>query len=233
MRLYELISFLPKTTTKSFSDRSEKIKKVPNTYPMGKGHFGAAYVHDSPKRQGEITKYAKAGSVSGVSNNKKEERTSKQDAYLAYIKMVIDFEKDGSHNPYFPRINELRVFKEPDGTEYYKIDLQKLYPIENSKISGNEDLMLSIAEHMFDFELGHEPVKMTGYEISKNLMYAADGEYPNIAGLKDPQLLDAMTMIDKLTRTNPKKFHWDLGSNNVMWRITGTMPQLVFTDPIA
>ena len=61
MRLYELIDFLPRATTKTFKDRSERIKKVPNTYPAGKGHFGTAYDHDSPKRSGEIIKYAKAG----------------------------------------------------------------------------------------------------------------------------------------------------------------------------
>lgn len=233
MRLFELISFLPKTTTKSFKDRLKKVKQVPNTHPMGRGHFGSAFVHDSPKRKGQVIKYAKAGSVDSVQRSTGGEQTIKNDGYMTYIKMVIDFEEGGGHNPYFPRIDELIPFKGPDGNEYYKIALQKLYPIDNPKISGNEDLMLSIAEHMFDFEPGTEPVKMTGYEISKILMYAADGEYPNISGLKDPQLMDAMTMIDGLVRTTPQKFHWDLGSGNVMWRITGTMPQLVFTDPIA
>lgn len=228
MRLYEVISFLPKTTTKSYDDRIKRKSNVPSSRVLGRGHFSTVQNVDSPKRLNQVSKTGRAGRV-GLSAPRPIDILEK-DGYLSYIKMVNEFEEEGRYNPYFPRIHKLKLYRTPTGNLEYDADIEKLYPLNASKITTNEPLMNSIYHDMFEVE--REPEEsITGSTIARQLDLISQGEFGNVKSLKDDNLHDALELID-IVRTN-NGLTWDLGAQNFMWRITGTRPQLVFTDPLA
>lgn len=217
MRLYELIDFEPKKSKQTRWSQDYKTASGTKSKELGQGSFGTAYDIDSPKRLNQVTKVGQGGNLrdAGVDN-------IAEDGYLMYLKCVYDYEQAGNSNPYFPRIHDLKIRKnEHDGAISYRANIEKLYEYETEKIEGNEDLMLAMYDHMFHRTDDHP-------DIIHALNMVRYGKH-NI--IKDPELKEAIIIIDGIIEKG--NFSCDLYPQNLMWRITGTMPHLVFTDPIA
>lgn len=220
MKLYELIDFTPKKSNIdkiAYSNRVNKATKPP--VDVGNGHFAQVTQHDSPKRLNQVNKVGTAGQVGGKGPDPRPR--VEEDGYLSYLKMVQD---DTSQNPFFPRIHDLKIRKDPEtGNLTYNVKLEKLFSFD--KIYDNPELVSSMREHLFNVE--NERVEH--YSLS-TLIYAAcnDSDYDLV---KDPQFLEAIKKIDAIAT----RYHhaWDIGPGNVMWRMTGTMPQLVLSDPLS
>jgi len=220
MKLYELISFDPVQTKRSTSDFMNKFRDRPEFKDIGVGSFGRAMQVDRPKRLNQITKIGVAGKIGRKGIDKVDDPS--KDGYLSYLKMVHKIEQDGGYNPYFPRIESLRIKKSKNGEIHYHTDLEKLYPYKTSKIIQNQELMSSLKDEMFHITKHNED-----YDLSMLVMVACDGER---SWIKDPELAKAVSLIDKVAAKG--HFRWDMGTNNMMWRITGNRPQIVITDPL-
>jgi hypothetical protein len=217
MRLFELINFEPKNTKRDYKTHANRISDTTKSKYQGSGHFAKVSHHDTPKRQNQVRKSGVAGMI-GLDHPRRVTDPA-EDGYLCYIKMVVE---SGNKNPYFPRIHNVKTFRAPDGTIYYDVDLEKLYPYETEEISGNEDLISSLRDRMF---IDDENTKDDG--ISSLIL---NSDY-DVSHIKDPKLKEAIIKIQAVAKEGDHS--WDLGPSNMMWRITGNMPQLVFTDPIA
>lgn len=222
MKLYELFDNEINKTTRPYQSTVNKIASV--SEPSGKGHFAKVYKTDSPKRLNQVTKVGKAGSIGYKAPVGTHDINN--DGYLSYINMVREFQEAGGYNPFFPVVKKLKIYKEKEGL-YYIADIEKLYPLKTSKIIDNKELMSSLKEQWFNTE---EFEWMEDANIGSVFLYVFDLPYPDDA-IKDQNLKSALKMIDKLRKQGD--FSVDMGSENIMWRITGTMPQLVITDPLA
>ena len=232
MKLYELINFEPKQSSQDRVNYSQKVRAKTNAKSLGAGAFGAAYDINSNKRLNQVTKIGRVGKFNALYDIV-DAKTVDEDGYLIYLKEVYELQQGGTHNPYFPRIHDLTIRQNPDGTMMYRVNLEKLYPLYTPKLIDNEDLMKSLCNGMFnlDYEL---PDNFSVTElIAKKLNIC--GKY-NGKAIRDPNLNQALTIIHRLIQegnTNGGRLSLDLHGGNIMWRITGTMPQLVLLDPIA
>jgi len=149
--------------------------------------------------------------------------------------MVDHYKKQGVNNPYFPVIHDLKIMKGEDGKLHYRVNMEKLIPFTSPKILGNEDLMASLCDHMFGKDIkdkeqldSSELADMYGDLIRHELKRGLK----NSNAVKDEDLREALLTIKDVMNDNPRLTE-DLHSGNIMWRITGHIPQLVLVDPLA
>jgi hypothetical protein len=222
MRLYELIDFTPKRSNidkLAYSDRVGKGSGDPE-----EGHFAQVTQHNSPKRLNQVNKVGTAGKIGDKNPDPRSE--VQEDGYLSYLKMV---QEDDSQNPFFPRIHDLKIRKDPTtGNLTYNVKMEKLYSFND--IYDNPEMLAAMREHLFgdDGSESEENEILQDYTLGQLIVTACDGQQDLI---KDPQFLEAVKKIDAVV--NRYHHNWDMHSGNMMWRMTGTMPQLVITDPIA
>lgn len=156
----------------------------------------------------------------------------KGDAAGYYIQAV---HTAGLHNnPYLPRT--LSKPKTQDGVQ--TVEIERLVPFTAPKIIENEELMLSMWEHWFTIpltsgiksslgtrEFGRVFAQAVTYRIIPAALHRGD-----MSAIRDADMREALQFIHALK--SKYKFFEDIHTENVMWRMTGTMPQLVFTDPL-
>lgn len=230
MKLYELIDFEPKKTSRDYDKLKQTVRGIGNSQRLGSGAFGAAYDIGSNKRLNQVTKIGQAGAYkfNPFSNADDSIDSSEADGYLSYLKMVYDWQENGNNNPYFPRIHDLKVFTDSNGKISYRVNLEKLIPFESKKVIGNEDLIKSLCEHMFTSDvIWHDGY--FGDTILNIINRALTSDSFRYIG--DNDLKRALIMISKIIKSN-KSFNEDIHAGNVMWRKTDGMPQLVITDPL-
>lgn len=226
MRLHEIIDFKPRDTKKSQNDYINRIAQKTPSKLLGVGAFSTVKHFDSPKRLNQVRKFGIPGEIEDDTGDTKLLAEIHEDAYLSYVKMVYDFEMQGIYNPYFPRIHKLKVRRNDEGGLFYDIDMEKLKPY--NIFEYNDELLQSIKEHMVDLSKVDDHIKFS--PIDRCLRrYLRDSEYDMIV---DDNLKFALEKINELRFSN-KRFRLDMHEGNIMWRITGTMPQLVITDPLA
>lgn len=230
MRLYELIDFKPKSSNQSIGTYSSRVQQATKPVHLGTGSFGVAYGTNSPKRLNQITKIGKAASMPGGRIIPTDE--IKNDGYLSWLSTVGEYRKKGSNNPYFPRIDDLKIMKDATGKLHYRVNMEKLYDFRYMPILDNVDLMSSLCNKMFGEDVKN-PDHEVGYSqyadlIQRNLREGT--KHPS--EIKDENLKQALSIIRSLLDSN-NDFMEDMHSGNIMWRITGTIPQLVIVDPIA
>lgn len=227
MRLYELIDFTPRITSKPSVRRADVVSKLNNYDFKGSGSFGSTYAVPSHKRLNQITKIGKVGYMDKEFTAKHASEPT-QDGYLAYLNEIYKLEQDGNRNPYFPVIHDLKIFKDNNGKLSYNLNMERLHDFAKSSIISNTDLLRSLSENMFEWVpddvLGFD----SNYIIQTIKRAATTGRNENIA---DTQLQQALQLIHQIHVNTGRLI--DLHSGNFMWRITGTMPQLVITDPLA
>lgn len=232
MRLSELISFDPKDTSTPYRKRVYKTY-TPTSREIGRGHFASAIAHDSPKRVGQVKKIGQAGLPALSGSVPRLVSNVSDDAYLSYLKMVDDYNKSGKDNSYFPKIYNLKIFRKPDGTLDYNIDMEKLLKLGYEPINNNEMQMHALYKKLFKTagtEEDDPAFDVSGHGIYIELSRIIDDG--NFGLIRDAKLKEALMMIESLLKSN-RKFRWDIHPGNIMWRITGNIPQLVIIDPIA
>lgn len=222
MKLYELIDFEPKLSKHSALDNKDRIRKNTGADQVGNGVFGTAFDTQSNKRLNQVTKVGKTGSImTGKVATKVEE-----DGWLVWMQAVHRAQQRGDHNPYFPIMDDLHIRKDKNGLLSYTANLHKLLPFETEKLTSNMDLMVSLREHMF----GPTDIEFSdGRDAMHNILFHLN----QTSSAVDRNLAAALNMVDQIIYTSREDLIKDIHRGNVMWRITGTMPQLVIVDPIA
>jgi hypothetical protein len=226
MKLYELIDFEPKQSKHGAHDAKNKITTKTNAKFIGAGAFGAAYDTQSNKRLNQITKVGRTG---GIMTGKHAQRVE-QDGWLAYMHAVHNAQQHGKNNPYFPLMDDLRIRKDAKGELTYSANLHKLIPLDTAKLTSNIELMKSVYERMFGTECPYNEWDLIRESMINNLQSSNN--------LADPALKTVMNMIDSIIDrsgggNSDSELIKDIHKGNVMWRMTGTMLQLVIVDPIA
>lgn len=149
---------------------------------------------------------------------------SLNDAYIQYIKVILQHQD----NPFFPRIYNAKIYKEPKTTHsQYKhyffaneasyalfIEMEKLIPLKNPK-------MINTAPHIFR-QLGLD-YKDYDKSLWDNPYFIEEIKQES----NNPQFVEAVNILEPLF----DKFISDLHKNNMMVRLTSSGPQLVITDP--
>lgn len=232
MRLFELINFEPKDSPRDAKHRSNRVI-TPSSKIIGKGHFATAHEYNSEKRQGEIRKQGRAGKPGSRKAGPKPTGKITGDAYLSYLKMIYDFEQKGGQNPFFPVITNLSIFRAMDGTLDYKADLQKLVELTSDKISDNEPVMKHVFKSLFNDDQRpseYDRGELDALSIMRELRIGIMDGIPNgnFDLIRNPDLKSALSMTRDLAKKH--RFTWDIHAGNLMWRITGNIPQLVLTD---
>ena len=222
MRLYEIISFEPKSSNQNRYSYTDRLKKA-GAAELGGGCFGQALQGKSGKRLNQIAKVGRAGTISTMTDNPKE------DAYLSYIRAVQDFEENGGHNLYFPKIHDLKILKTKDDTIDYRANIEKLVNFHSPRIVENEDLMKSLYQYMFKTQ--ESPYGGNAEQMIDNMRWALKSY--SFDRIRDPKLVEALKLIADVRDNGPRTFNEDFHSGNFMWRITGTMPHLVILDPLS
>ena len=229
MRLYEIINFEPKDSKSTERKHLNNIMTKTNAKQLGSGHFSKVLGPQDGadgKRMNQVHKVGRAGNLVQGTNDVKEVAG---DGYLLYLKAIHDYEQKGGQNPYFPRILNLTIRRKTDGNLYYTADIEKLYPFQNSKIVTNTDLMKSLYEQMFNDDGSRGKYDGNANEFVQKIEHAIDGH--GLPYIKDKKLLEAINVVRQVN--SKEKFLNDMHIGNIMWRITGNMPQLVITDPLS
>lgn len=161
-----------------------------------------------------------------------------RDGYFHYIN-ELKKSKLAEQNPYFPRVYDVKVYKDSQGKARYKADIEKL--IHASELSSEE--LMHVGKKMFnDFDRGL--TRMSGdtdnsivqalsvgkEKILHTINMLLDDSFYSLSYIKDPTLEEAVAFLKKLHKQNPK-IEFDLKSDNFMFRRGRNGPQLVITDP--
>lgn len=214
MLLFELVD--PQWET---SRLRTQLNSVPNA-PMSKA-VTAAQSQSNHKYVG-----SGSGAYVGRTDNPHEldnvERLSDNtDGTSLFYQWLLDH-PDSASNPYFPRV---KSHQSKDGISYSIIE--RLVPLQNDRLMS-EMLMKSVWERMFNLPLPTaEPLQIVTV-IADKLELACSRRGADVRQtIVDPHLIEAINLL----MTDARMGSPDIHENNLMWRITGNRPQLVFTDP--
>lgn len=145
-----------------------------------------------------------------------------------------------SRNPYLPKF-----FSKTATTHEHHVTMERLYPFADYRIATHEIIqsqlrrwfIASVARELLDeinldiSEYGEENAdKMAGAQVARVFGDVMDGTLP-LSVIADEQLQAAIVLVQKVLRDNPNLAH-DMYWFNMMWRMTGSMPHLVITDPV-
>lgn len=202
--------FLSQRTTPALKDYIKKNASDGHNY-VGSG--GQAYVTQKDS-QHELDR------IRRISD-------SKRDLTVAYM-AVINANPEIQKNPYFPRV--LKASHDADA-KVADFEIEKLYPLNSPKIASNEQLIKSLWERWFKPDavayVREHWASLVAHTIENAIR--TDSALEKIA---DEQLAEAIMIIRRMmAQMNIRPNSLDIHSANLMWRMTGTMPQLVITDP--
>ena len=146
------------------------------------------------------------------------------DAYYNYIMAAKPYMKS---NPYFPRVYDITLTKDPSGKIIPKYSIEKLRELEYGPDDEGNLPALETNDALLD-KIFFDPPKYANisHEIRK---VALTGDFSNV---KDEMLIKALKLIQKVKESNPK-FNYDLNINNIMYRVGPMGPQIVLTDPLS
>jgi hypothetical protein len=214
--------------------RRAELDAYADTTPMGHGANSFVYKADDEQQLNTVQR------VSSI-------RKGDDEGYHAYAQFLIDNPKLKS-NPYFPKIHAVDKY---DDTEIAEYTIEHLYPFNSPKI-GHEDMLMAVCRKMFTPKAVDEVKEMAEEDrdrykhmdpsnhifnaIARTISgcVAMDTRFTerNLAThIKDPKLAEAIRVISQVMASN-RRAGKDMHAGNYMWRITGTMPQLVITDPL-
>ena len=221
MKLVEIFDMTPVKTTRDVSDHRGRHVMSGGSEVLGAGGFATALKNKSDKRIGTVYKIGSAAQLDPRHRNGlRLVKTPKEDAYLSYLEMIDSLDHV---NPFFPKIYGLKVFQDPSGNIFYQVEMEKLTDLNKIDPQMSSDMMdRYFAEDSF--------IRKETDNIGYALLMVSDVEAYRDSIL-DETLREALDLIEH--RVIPLGFRWDLGSNNVMVRLTSVGPQLVFTDPVA
>jgi hypothetical protein len=224
MRLYELIDFEPKNTKRDLNKHLQNVQSKTSAKEIGSGSFSSVFATDSPKRANQVTKVAKAGNISDLSGSVEN---IEDDGYLMYLMQVNKFTKLGANNPYFPVIVDLRISRAPDKKLHYRANLEKLTEFDSLEILDNTEAMKAVCIQMFGTW-----TRATGRMMAKYIEEKVEAGLQNPSKIKDPNLQRVLKLVAHIADQNTN-LETDVSAQNMMWRTSGELPQLVIVDPVA
>lgn len=155
-----------------------------------------------------------------------------EDAYLRYIKYIIK-NKLAQSNPYFPRIYELKEWKDKNGFIKYKIEIERLLQIEKF----DEQVIQGLCYNNFkenDVDGAYQKVNQWDPKKDEQIKWSivlailVEEVINGATKPKDNLLKDACNIIYKLSK---KGLFLDIHYGNIMVR-RSPHPQLVIVDPL-
>jgi hypothetical protein len=158
--------------------------------------------------------------------------SAKADPTSKYL-MLIHGNAELQNNPFLPRVREI---KNPS-KKTVDIQMERLYPMLTPLLVDDEDqLMLQAVWDRYlaaPYPIGFGRDAITPKDVIialVNKIHTAvlENHYRYI---KDSDLVLALKFIREFMLKHSG--HPDIHYKNVMWRITGSMPQLVITDPLS
>lgn len=182
------------------------VQKKPNHKYVGSG--SSAYVGrtDDPHEMDTVQRLA-----------------NEKDGTSLFYQWLIDNPVAAS-NPYFPRV---KSNKTANGITYSIVE--RLVPLLNPRLMS-EPLMQSQWEHMFSSPVRNTDPEEIARDIAEDLDFALGRRgIKQRESIADPKLGEAIELLMTEARTG----YPDIHDGNLMWRITGNRPHLVFTDPFA
>jgi hypothetical protein len=201
---------------------SKRIRTSTSAKEIGSGAFGRAYSSTSPKRINQIKKVGRAGDINKSTNVKSVE----EDGYLSYISTVYKLAQSGDNNPFFPRIFNLKIFRNEDGFLSYNLDMEKLVSLDSEHVP---DLLLS--QYYEELTTGMAGARSASPAREIAMMLDNAIQYGDFSQIRDKSLKKALAVVGSVRARG--SFMPDLHAGNIMLRITGNKPQLVILDPIA
>jgi hypothetical protein len=162
----------------------------------------------------------------------------KNDGYFYYINEIKN-SKQAPENPYFPRVYEVRVYKDSQGRAKFKAQIETL--IRGDEVSEEE--LKALGERIFeDFDKALERNASNKAIFRKHETHTTKQKYLHTISMllndsmyhqgyiKDPHLKAAAKFIDDLQRKN-KHIDLDIHDQNFLFRRGKYGIQLVITDP--
>jgi hypothetical protein len=126
------------------------------------------------------------------------------------------------NNPFFPRV----LSRDPGSAKHVPTyHVERLVPLTDKHID-HPDLITSLWDVYLTIPPPAEP---TAALLAKRIEHTVSAK--RIADFKDPMLRAAI--VQMATYAEEHNVEFDLHLGNMMWRITGNMPQLVFSDPFS
>lgn len=147
--------------------------------------------------------------------------------YAWYVKHHTD-----GHNPYLPIIRNVQ----PGDSGLVTTAMERLIPFTSAQLAVPE-LISGQAGTWFVDSLAQklrrsvEAASKDHSKCAKIVVYALGTAMNRPDLISDPKLKEAIDIIHQVLSIDPD-FRLDLTEDNIMWRITGTKPHLVITDPI-
>lgn len=228
MKLYELLDadrwdeegpdapYLKRKGPKSVINAANKLRAEESDHKyVGSGTYAYVGRRDTPHDMDRVTRLG-----------------PKADGSAHYLKAV---QSAGLHNnPYLPRL----LARPKTSGNVQTAQIERLLPFRTPKIITNTELMESMWDMWFTTPLP-STVRVV---LDKPEEFAFDfpdevsvvlNDYLSRGGnshVKDQQLKEALNFIIALMKKH--NLAEDLHPDNMMWRMTGNMPQLVITDPV-
>ena len=210
MKIYEVIDFEPHDTNRPLYRSSHNIQNKGYMSLGNPGAFGDAFYNPNlPKRLNQVVKVGMAGKLIKGKDLIEPVKNIENDGYLYWIKATRHL-----NNRFVPVVHDLRISRGKDGNLSYVIKLEKLYKYIEIDYEVND-------------HIGSMLFKNYNHDIIDSLHLSLT--YPEI--ILNNELKQAIRFIQYIAKK--KNFKIDMHMGNIMWRITGTMPQLVIVDPLA
>lgn len=145
------------------------------------------------------------------------------DGTFIYLQYIATHQDQCYNNPFFPRI---LAAPSKLGNQHSTVQLEHLLPFHTPKIIENTEFLPTLWEQYFT--LPRMPHQSFGdiVQLIEHGLIERRTDFVRYSSLKK-----AMNIICELKEKTPRCFI-DLHEQNVMWRMTGLMPQLVITDPL-
>lgn len=214
--IYTLKPTNPRDTTLDFEinqmtpqlkQRVAQARSEPSHSRVGTGANAYVYKHNTPTDMDYVIRLSDT-----------------RDSAARYLKALKE-RPDLRKNPYLPRV--LKITQLDNATVSIKVE--RLVPFDTPELVQNELMLRSILERITSEDVSHTTPASLSYEIvdiiERGIFYG-----PNIAHITDNELADAVKFIRMIKDTTKSKA--DIHIGNIMWRMTGSMPQIVITDPL-
>ena len=201
---------IPHRDTKSYSVDTMRRGTHAKHGTLGSGSQATAHPH--PKDPTKIIKYVDLWKSNPAN-----------DPHVQWI----DLASKHQDNPFFPRIFNTKTVRHQDTNKVTLIVvMEKLHPIADM---WNASEKLGDAANQMINRLGIDVKDAAGDGYGLAIYMSSSERRKELRNkTKNPQFKEALTVLEPLFR----KHGTDLHNENVMVRLTGVGPQLVFVDPL-
>lgn len=187
-----------------------KIRSKKNHKYLGSGSFAYVGTNDD-NNFGDVHRIAGA-----------------DDGGSMYLKYLADH-PDIMDNPFFPRVRKISG----GGRRDHQVSVvERLLPFRTEAVYSNGPLIRAIWKRYFNItveeamhEYGGSFQHAMPYVIRNALVYNT-----TMDKIKDENLISAIRTLKQI-KESLGDVEFDLHQGNIMWRMAGYQPQLVFTDP--